>query len=98
MTYVNGGSVIAVGVLLPAFGIAGVTARFYVRMSKRASLGQDDWLCLAALVGETRDPLAGIIIHSSMHVGLGDWMWNINGHWCSVPRKFYIHQKLLTPI
>lgn len=51
MTYVNGGSVIAIGVLLPTLGIAGVLLRFRVRMAaKKVSLGQDDWMCLAALV------------------------------------------------
>lgn len=50
MTYVNGGSVLAVGILLINLGVVAVSARFYVRRQKRLSMGLDDWLCLPALV------------------------------------------------
>lgn len=49
MTYVNGGSVLAVAILFIALGIAAVIARFGVRR-KKSGLGIDDWLCLPALV------------------------------------------------
>ena len=49
MTYVNGGSVLAVAVLFIVLGIAAVIARFSVRR-KKSGLGIDDWLCLPALV------------------------------------------------
>ena len=49
MTYVNGGSVLAVAILFIVLGIAAVTARFSVRRHK-SGLGIDDWLCLPALV------------------------------------------------
>lgn len=51
MSYVNGKSVIAIGILFPALGAAAVTARFYVRRNRKVALGVDDWLCLPALVG-----------------------------------------------
>ena len=53
MTYVNGGSVLAVAVLFIVLGIAAVTARFSVRRQK-SGLGIDDWLCLPALVSSHR--------------------------------------------
>lgn len=49
MTYVNKGSVLAVGILFIILGILAVGARFYVRR-KKAGYGIDDWLCLPALV------------------------------------------------
>lgn len=49
MTYVNGGSVLAVAILFIVLGIAAVVARFKVRRQK-SGLGIDDWLCLPALV------------------------------------------------
>ena len=49
MTYVNGGSVLAVAILFIAISIAAVVARFSVRRRK-SGLGIDDWLCLLALV------------------------------------------------
>ena len=49
MTYVNGGSVLAVAVLFIVLCIAAVAARFTVRR-KNSGLGIDDWLCLPALV------------------------------------------------
>lgn len=49
MTYVNGGSVLAVAILFIVLGVAAVTARFCVRRQK-SGLGIDDWLCLPALV------------------------------------------------
>ena len=51
MSYINGRSVIAIGILFPTLGAAAVTARFYVRRNRKVSLGVDDWLCLPALVG-----------------------------------------------
>ena len=52
MTYVNGGSVLAVAVLFIALGIAAVIARLSVRRRK-SGLGIDDWLCLLALVSSS---------------------------------------------
>lgn len=49
MTYVNGGSVIAVAILFIVLGISAVIARFNIRRQK-SGLGIDDWLCLPALV------------------------------------------------
>ena len=49
MTYVNGGSVLAIAILFIALSIAAVIARFSVRRRK-SGLGIDDWLCLLALV------------------------------------------------
>lgn len=49
MTYVNGGSVLAVAILFIVLGITAVIARFNVRRQK-SGLGIDDWLCLPALV------------------------------------------------
>lgn len=49
MTYVNGGSVLAIGILFIILGVLAVTARFRIRFRK-AGLGLDDWLCLPALV------------------------------------------------
>lgn len=50
MTYVNGGSVLAIAILFIVLGIAAVIARFCIRR-KKSGLGIDDWLCLPALVG-----------------------------------------------
>lgn len=50
MTYVNGGSVLAVAILFILLSIAAVIARFSIRR-KKSGLGIDDWLCLPALVG-----------------------------------------------
>ena len=51
MSYVNGGSVIAIGVIFPVLGALAVAARFYIRRNnKKVTLGLDDWLCLPALV------------------------------------------------
>lgn len=52
MSYINGKSVIAIGVLFPLLGTVAVTARFYVKRNRKISLGVDDWLCLPALVGD----------------------------------------------
>ncbi len=49
MTYVNGGSVIAIAILFIVLGILAVIARFNIRR-KKSGLGIDDWLCLPALV------------------------------------------------
>ena len=49
MTYVNGGSVLAIAVLFIVLGITAVVARFSIRKQK-SGLGIDDWLCLPALV------------------------------------------------
>ena len=49
MTYVNGQSVIAVGVLFLILSVVVVCARFYVRLRRKYGLGIDDWLCLPAL-------------------------------------------------
>ena len=51
MSYINGRSVIAIGILFPTLGAVAVTARFYVKRNRKVSLGVDDWLCLPALVG-----------------------------------------------
>ena len=53
MTYVNGGSVLAVAILFIVLSIAAVIARFSVRRQK-SGLGIDDWLCLPALVSSYR--------------------------------------------
>lgn len=50
MTYVNGGSVLAIAILFIVLGVAAVIARFSIRR-KKSGLGIDDWLCLPALVG-----------------------------------------------
>lgn len=50
MTYVNAGSVIAIGVLFPLLGIAAVGLRFCYRTRQPVGLGLDDWLCVPALV------------------------------------------------
>ena len=50
MSYINGGSVIAIGVLFPILGSAAVAARFYIRRNRKTALGLDDWCCLPALV------------------------------------------------
>ena len=50
MTYVNEGSVLAVGIVLIILSVAAVGARFYVRMQMKSGLGIDDWLCMTALV------------------------------------------------
>lgn len=55
MTYVNGGSVLAVAILFIVLGIAAVVARFIVRRQK-SGLGIDDWLCLPALVSPPSIP------------------------------------------
>ena len=49
MTYVNGGSVLAIAILFIVLSITAVIARFNVRRQK-SGLGIDDWLCLPALV------------------------------------------------
>ena len=48
MTYINKGSVLAVGILFIILGILAVIARFHVR--RKIGLGFDDWLCIPALV------------------------------------------------
>ena len=58
MTYVNGGSVLAVAILFIVLGIAAVIARFSVRRQK-SGLGIDDWLCLPALV--SRQPVLQVV-------------------------------------
>ena len=52
MTFVNKGSVLAVGILFLILGCSAVTARFYVRREKKSGLGIDDWLMLPALVSK----------------------------------------------
>lgn len=66
MSYINGKSVIAIGVLFPALGAAAVTARFYVRRNRKISLGVDDWLCLPALACVTGCAIT-LIIGSAGH-------------------------------
>lgn len=50
MTYVNGGSVIAIGVIFPVLGTVSVALRFAVRRTRKAGLGTDDWLIMLGLV------------------------------------------------
>ena len=50
MTYVNPGSVTAIGVLFPILGAVAVGLRFRIRRIRKTELGVDDWLCLPALV------------------------------------------------
>ncbi|KAH8424142.1 uncharacterized protein LDX57_001896 [Aspergillus melleus] len=50
MTYVNEGSVMAVGILFAILGTSAVVARFIIRF-KTSSLAWDDWFCLLAWVG-----------------------------------------------
>ena len=50
MTYVNGGSVIAIGVIFPVLGTVSVALRFGVRRKRKNGLELDDWLILAGLV------------------------------------------------
>lgn len=57
MTYVNGGSVIAIGVIFPALGTVSVALRFAVRRARKAGLGTDDWLILLGLVSYPHDRL-----------------------------------------
>ncbi|KAI4111250.1 MAG: hypothetical protein LQ339_000711 [Xanthoria mediterranea] len=66
MTYVNGKSVIAIGVILPVLGIASILSRFRARVARKAAVGLDDWLCLAALVLEIGCGIT-IIIGASGH-------------------------------
>ena len=47
---VTPGTMIAVGVVLPALAATAVALRFYVRIVKRVSLRCDDYLILFALV------------------------------------------------
>lgn len=51
MTYVNGKSVLAIGILSIILGTAAVSARFFLRRHRKSGLGVDDWLCVPALVG-----------------------------------------------
>ena len=48
MTYINKGSVLAVGIVFIVLGISAVIARFHVR--RKIGFGIDDWLCIPALV------------------------------------------------
>ena len=50
MTYVNGGSVIAIGVIFPVLGTLAVSLRFAVKHVRRTGVGLDDWLILLGLV------------------------------------------------
>ena len=52
MTYVNEGSVIAIGVIFPILGAIRVTLRFAIKNSRKAGLGLDDWLILLKLVSQ----------------------------------------------
>ncbi|KAI4262520.1 MAG: hypothetical protein L6R42_002306 [Xanthoria sp. 1 TBL-2021] len=51
MSAKNPSSVVAVGVVMPALGIATVVLRFYTRRKMRNQILLDDWLLLPALVG-----------------------------------------------
>lgn len=51
MSATNPSSVVAVGVVMPALGIATVVLRFYTRRRMRNQILVDDWLLLPALVG-----------------------------------------------
>lgn len=50
MSYINGGSVIAIGIVFPILGAVAVAARFHLRRNSKMPLGLDDWFCLPALV------------------------------------------------
>jgi len=50
MTYVNGCSVIGIGVIFPFLGTVSVALRFAVKRAKKTGLGIDDWLILLGLV------------------------------------------------
>ena len=52
MSYVNEGSVLAIGIIFIGLGTIAVAARFSVRVNGTAALGIDDWLSLAALVSD----------------------------------------------
>ena len=52
MSYVNEGSVLAIGIIFICLGTIAVAARFSVRAKGTAALGIDDWLSLSALVSE----------------------------------------------
>lgn len=66
MTYVNGGSVLAVAILFILLAIAAVIARFNIRRQK-SGLGIDDWLCLPALalvIAEGTIMIIGSVTHT----------------------------------
>ena len=52
MSYVNEGSVFAIGVTFISLGAIAVAARFSVRAKGTVALGIDDWLSLPALVSD----------------------------------------------
>ena len=52
MSYVNEGSVLAIGIIFISLGTIAVAARFFVRAKGSAALGIDDWLSLPALVSD----------------------------------------------
>lgn len=79
MTYVNGKSVIAIGVILPVLGIASILSRFRARVARKAAVGLDDWLCLAALVSPG-SWLRMISIDKETGIGFGDRLWNHDYH------------------
>ena len=49
MTYINVGSVVAIGVLFPVLAVFAVAGRFYSRILRHNGIGLDDWICLPAL-------------------------------------------------
>ena len=48
--FVAMGGVLAVAIMFPLLDAAAVGARFYIRRSRKASYGKDDWTILGALV------------------------------------------------
>ena len=56
MSYVNTGSVLAIGVTFVVTSIAAVATRFSIRLRHDTALGADDWLSLAAMVSVRVQP------------------------------------------
>lgn len=54
MTYVSGGSIIAISVLFPLMGLLALGLRYYFRISKQQDIGPDDCLSAAAWVSSLR--------------------------------------------
>ena len=79
MSYINGGSIIAIGIVFPVLGAAAVAARFGVRHKRNTALGVDDWLCIPALVRniiyKKRSRFGSPLTHLSATSGFRNWLW-----------------------
>ena len=62
MTYVNGASVIGVGVIFPVLGTIAVALRFKVKSARKVGLWWDDWLILLGLVRDNVDDFLPILL------------------------------------